>query len=115
LPLTTGSAAAGGMWVAPGSHVLGPIGHTRSPATFSEYAGPVSETIPAESRPLDLALGQVVVLHSELLHRTGPNETDIDRVSYQCGFASASTRFLDDGLPADHKLPVFRSLTESAV
>jgi len=110
LPLSTGSAAAGGLWVAPGSHVLGPIKHTRSPATSEQYAGPVSETIPAPSRPLDLALGQVVVLHSELLHRTGPNETDIDRLSFQCGFAGASTRFLDDGLPVDHRVPIFRSV-----
>ena len=113
LPLSTGAAAAGGLWVAPGSHALGPIKHTRSPATSKEYAGPVCETIPWASRALDLTLGQVVVMHSELLHRTGPNETDLERLAYQCGFSAASTQYLDGGLPAYHKLPVFRSPTES--
>ena len=108
VPLSEGSAAAGGLWVAPGSHLSGPVEHIGRPATEQEYAGQVSTTIPPTSRALDLALGQVAVLHSEFLHRTGANETGTDRLSYQCGFVTATARFLDEGLPDDHRLPVFR-------
>lgn len=109
VPLSAGSAASGGLWVAPGSHLAGPVDHTRGASTAKEYAGAVSCTTPAASHPLDPESGQVVVLHSELLHRTGPNETDTPRLSFQCGFASSETRYLDAGLPLDHKLPIFRS------
>jgi ectoine hydroxylase-related dioxygenase (phytanoyl-CoA dioxygenase family) len=114
VPLSAGSAASGGLWVAPGSHRSGTLEHTRGSATAQEYAGPVSTTIPSGSRPLDLSPGQVAVIHSELLHRSGPNATDTDRLVYQCGFVAASTRFFDDGLSEDHKLPIFRSLPEGA-
>ena len=109
VPLSAGSAASGGLWVAPGSHRSGPIEHIRCTATTQEYAGLVSKTIPPVSCPLDLSPGQVAVVHSELLHRSGPNATDTVRLAFQCGFVTASTRFLDDGLSEDHKLPIFRS------
>ena len=109
VPLTAGSAASGGLCVSPGSHRAGPLEHTRCSETAREYAGLVSTMTPPLSRPLDLSPGQVAVIHSELLHRSGPNATDVDRLAYQCGFVGASTRFLDDGLSEDHKLPIFRS------
>ena len=110
VPLRAGSAESGGLCVAPGSHRSGPVEHARGEETSQAYAGRVASVIPRASLPLDLSPGQVAVLHSELLHRTGPNSTATGRLACQFGFVAASTRFLDPGLSGDHKVPLFRSL-----
>lgn len=109
VPLRGGAAESGGLWVAPGSHRHGAIRHERRTEDAGAYAGPVATTVPEEPRPLDASPGQVVVLHSEVLHRSGPNRTATGRLACQLGFVSASTRFLDAGLSGDHRMPLFRA------
>lgn len=109
VPLSAGEAESGGLWVAPGSHRLGLVRHSRKEEEPGAYAGPVATMVPRDAKPVDVSPGQVVVLHSEVLHRSGPNNTTIGRLACQYGFVSASTRILDAGLPSDRRLPLFRA------
>jgi ectoine hydroxylase-related dioxygenase (phytanoyl-CoA dioxygenase family) len=115
VPLSGGQAESGGLWVAPGSHRLGPIEHSRGAEEAEAYAGLVATRVPQDSTPLDVSPGQVVVLHSEVLHRSLPNKTATGRLACQYGFVHESTRFLDSGLPGDYRLPLFRAPPEGAV
>lgn len=109
IPLSAGEAESGGLWVAPGSHRLGPVHHSSGEEGAAAYGGPVATTVPRDCRPLDVSPGQVVVLHSEVLHRSGPNDTSARRLAYQLGFVGASTRLLDPGLPSDRRISLFRA------
>ena len=88
VPLVRTCSANGGLWVAPGSHKAGPVDHDRRPESEAAYAGPVATAVPTHSIALELDVGQVAVLHSDLLHRSGPNTSGAGRLAYLCGYAN---------------------------
>ena len=106
----TADEQSGCLCVVPGSHEAGPLAHTTQPATDDSYQGLCAPADPhAPVAHVRLQPGQVAVLHSCTLHRSGPNTSDHDRLAYITAYVRAGTRYLDLGLPSDAKAPAFRS------
>ena len=87
------SVANGCVEVVPGSHKLGLLskrGHTISKEHEAEHAES------AESTFLELAQGEVVVLHNFLLHRSGVNETDRPRRGFSVCYMNGAIHRVGD-------------------
>jgi ectoine hydroxylase-related dioxygenase (phytanoyl-CoA dioxygenase family) len=109
-PLAATSEENGCLWVVPGSHLAGMLPHDSLDSTAHAYSGLVAD-LPADAAPVPLPMepGQVAVLHSFTLHRSGPNRSASPRTAYVAAYTRAGTRYLDPGLPSDAKAPAFRA------
>ncbi len=79
--LTPMNDANGGVWLVPGSHTKGLMPHHMK-STHAVWAGGV----PKGAFPVEAEAGDVLIFSSYILHRTGPNRTDRDRIAYLVEF-----------------------------
>ncbi len=89
--LDAATIANGCVQVIPGSHHKGVINPSHSSAFVTEEQA--AEHAPEEKAAhLELAAGEVVLLHNWLLHRSDVNRTDIPRRAFSVSFMDARTR-----------------------
>jgi hypothetical protein len=74
----------GGLWLAPGSHRRGRLPHKRIPGTAGQVE--VQAEIGPDPVCIDATVGDLILFSSLMLHRTGPNDADTDRVAYVAEF-----------------------------
>ena len=79
--ITPMSDANGGAWLVPGSHKNGLLPHYMK-STHAVWSGGRPENPIA----VEAEAGDVLVFSSYILHRTGPNRTEKDRVAYLVEF-----------------------------
>lgn len=70
------NADRGGLWLIPGSHKRGVLPHERI-KNHMVYTGNVEAAVCIDAEP-----GDVVLFSSKMLHYTGPNVTQLDRLAY---------------------------------
>jgi ectoine hydroxylase-related dioxygenase (phytanoyl-CoA dioxygenase family) len=78
--LTPMSDANGGVWLIPGSHKRGLLPHTMKKTHF------IWDGTPEGHIPIEAEAGDVLLFSSYILHRTGPNCTQNDRIAYLVEF-----------------------------
>jgi ectoine hydroxylase-related dioxygenase (phytanoyl-CoA dioxygenase family) len=76
IALTTMKDENGGLWVSPGSHKKGTLKHRR----VDNHIVVDIENMPIQS--VDAEKGDVILFSSYMLHRTGKNVSNIDRLAY---------------------------------
>lgn len=83
IPLTPMNPENGGLFIIPKSHRHGVLPHRYQGAHFA-WSGDEKDAIPVRAER-----GDVLIFSSMLLHRTGPNRTDKDRIAYVAEFMSS--------------------------
>lgn len=86
--LTDVDEACGTLVVAPGSHLVA-ADLRGSPKLPSPLDGHEGEILAGGGRPLTVRAGQAVVYDHRMVHWSGPNATDADRVAVGVGIAPA--------------------------
>ena len=77
IALTPTRKKNGALTLAPGSHKRGLLPHTYAGVGQMEVAADIGETV-----TIDADAGDVILFSSMMLHCTGPNEADTQRVAY---------------------------------
>jgi ectoine hydroxylase-related dioxygenase (phytanoyl-CoA dioxygenase family) len=96
LPLVDVSASDGCLWAAPGEHRRGTLWHDMSPLGMvcrGEYA--------TTAVPLEVRIGDLVVISALAPHQTGPNMSERTRKAYLLQYAADGTRILRDAKGRD--------------
>jgi len=93
IPLSDSHASNGTLFVLPGSHRMG--NHVRPPDvdSFDDAVGAVAL---AESMPIELETGQMLVIDGAVIHHSPPNESGAERISAICalGPVGAEMRYV---------------------
>jgi len=85
IALTETRKQNGGLWLAPGSHKRGLLPHDDVADAQAEVQGEIGEAF-----CVDATAGDVILFSSLMLHRTGPNEADTERVAYVAEYMPCS-------------------------
>jgi Phytanoyl-CoA dioxygenase (PhyH) len=90
--LTDTTVANGCLHVAPGSHRRGLVAHAISAANPALREAASTDTV-----PLELAAGEAVAFSGLLLHGSGENTTDADRVALFARYCLPTARMVTEG------------------
>ena len=86
----------GCMWVVPGSHKAGDVGHQRAGQYIAQLKADVDETLAVA---IPLPAGSGMFHHCRTLHRTKPNHSPNQRRAWVMHFMAADTKQHGDYLP----------------
>lgn len=98
LALDAVTAGNGCLWVVPGSHHYGPLAHTGAGRVLTLAIRP-----PTDGVPVELAKGDLLVLSSLTLHRSGANHSSGLRPAWIVQFIPAAATDARTGLPYDDR------------
>jgi ectoine hydroxylase-related dioxygenase (phytanoyl-CoA dioxygenase family) len=99
---------SGATWVVPGSHKLGPLAHVKPVEAISSNAREVADKarFDAQGLSFDLQPGDALVFLVRLVHKSGPNQSDMSRWSLAYNYVRKDNldlgrinRYVGGGIP----------------